>query len=111
MKIELEPEGEEQTFRERLWNGICLGANFLMTVLYVVYAWQIGLAGFLSMALGILVGEAGVSVGDVFCMLIPLFAIAAIIFAEIFRKKGWFVAAFAVHLVPLGTFGIAWLFL
>ena len=110
MKIELDPE-EEKPFRKKVWNGICLGTNFLLTVLYVIYAWQIGLAGFLSVALGILVGETGISAGDVICMLIPLFAIAAIIFAEIFRKKEWFIPAFSVHLAPLGLFGVAWLLL
>ena len=117
MKIELEPEEEAQeeaqkeARRVKILNGVCLGMNFLMTVLYVVYAWQIGIAGFLSLALGLLFAESGASAGDVICMLLPLFALAAILFGEFFRKKERFVCAFAVHLVPLGTFGIAWLFL
>ena len=106
---EREEVTEGASERKRLWNGLSLGANFVFAILYVIYAWQIGIAGFLYLALGLMVGESSAVFGDVICMLIPIFAIAAMIISELFRKKRRFIAAFAVHLAPLALFGIAWL--
>ncbi|MBE6713544.1 MAG: hypothetical protein E7580_08585 [Ruminococcaceae bacterium] len=113
----LEPEEkaevkeEAASPRKKVWSAVCLACNLIFAVLYVIYSLQIGIAGFFAFVLEMMFDPSAAMFGELLCMLIPFFSVAAIVCSEIFRKKEWFLPALLVHLVPLGLFGVSWFLL